>query len=147
MGQNAGYHPERSAKAGSISKQLPKKNPRNILAWKNEEWRSTEAVQVPFHCRRTQEETIQMARACTKDDQRTPAKSCPEVDPSWKEKTWSTPNHLEKNSTSELLGYSLGQAQHLAKDKVKWRKLVAALCPTRDEEDRWGEVYCPITLS
>nr|XP_022299023.1 uncharacterized protein LOC111107908 [Crassostrea virginica] len=33
------------------------------------------------------------------------------------------------------LGYSLGQAQHLAKDRVKWRKLVAALCPTRDEED------------
>ena len=34
------------------------------------------------------------------------------------------------------LGYSLSQAQHLAKDRVKWRKLVAALCPTRDEEDR-----------
>ena len=34
------------------------------------------------------------------------------------------------------LGYRLGQAQHLAKDRVKLRKLVEALCPTRDEEDR-----------
>ena len=87
-----------------------------------------------------------MARTCTTDDQRTPAKSCPEVDPSWKEKTWSTPNHLEKNSTSELLGYSLGQAQHLAKGRVKWRKLVAALCPTRDEEDRLGEVRLSVIV-
>ena len=44
------------------------------------------------------------------------------------------------------LGYSLGQAQHLAKGRVKWRKLVAALCPTRDEEDRYGEVgFCIYT--
>ena len=33
--------------------------------------------------------------------------------------------------TPELqeLGYTIGQAQHLAKDKVKWRKLVTAYVP------------------
>ena len=43
-----------------------------------------------------------MARTCTciTDDQQTPAKRCPDVNPSWKEKTWPTLNHLEKNSTS-----------------------------------------------
>ena len=40
--------------------------------------------------------------------------------------------------TSELqeLGYTIGQAQYLAKDRVKWRKLVTALCSIRDEEDK-----------
>ncbi|XP_048759391.2 uncharacterized protein LOC125668988 [Ostrea edulis] len=33
-------------------------------------------------------------------------------------------------------GYTWVQAQHLAKDRDKWRKLVGALCPTGDEEDK-----------
>ena len=33
------------------------------------------------------------------------------------------------------IGYSLGQAQHVAKDRGKWWELVA-LCHARDEEDR-----------
>jgi hypothetical protein len=39
---------------------------------------------------------------------------------------------------SELqdLGYSLAQAQHVAKDRGKWKELVMALCPIGDEEDR-----------
>ena len=33
-------------------------------------------------------------------------------------------------------GYTWGEAQHLAKDREKWRDLVVALCPTWDEEDK-----------
>jgi hypothetical protein len=32
------------------------------------------------------------------------------------------------------LGYTWGQAQHLVKDRDKWRKLVGALYLSRDEE-------------
>jgi hypothetical protein len=34
------------------------------------------------------------------------------------------------------LGYTWGQAQHLAKDREKWRKLVGASYLSRDEEDK-----------
>ena len=34
------------------------------------------------------------------------------------------------------LGYTWGQAQYMAKDRDLWRKLVGALCPSRDEEDK-----------
>ena len=33
----------------------------------------------------------------------------------------------------EELGYSLGEAQHLAQDRAKWKQLVMALCPTGGE--------------
>ena len=40
--------------------------------------------------------------------------------------------------TSELeeFGFSLGQAQSIAKDRVRWRQIVDALCPIGDEEDK-----------
>jgi hypothetical protein len=34
------------------------------------------------------------------------------------------------------LGYTWGQAQYLAKDRGKWRKLVGALCLSIVEEDK-----------
>ena len=33
------------------------------------------------------------------------------------------------------MGLTLGEAQHAAKDRSRWRQIVDALCPTRDEED------------
>ena len=39
--------------------------------------------------------------------------------------------------TSELAEnhLTLGEAQHMARDRLKWKQFVAALCPTGDEED------------
>ena len=39
-------------------------------------------------------------------------------------------------SELEEMGYSWGQAQFIAEDRVRWRQLVEALCPTGDEEDK-----------
>ena len=33
------------------------------------------------------------------------------------------------------MGLTWGEAQHVAQDRSRWRKTVAALCPTGDEED------------
>ena len=33
------------------------------------------------------------------------------------------------------MGLTLGEAQHAAKDRSRWRQIVDALCPARDEED------------
>jgi len=40
--------------------------------------------------------------------------------------------------TSELekMGFSMGQAQYIAKDRGRWRQIVDALCPIGDEEDK-----------
>jgi len=36
-------------------------------------------------------------------------------------------------------GLSWGEAQASAKDRTLWQNIVVALCPTGDEEDKWGE--------
>jgi hypothetical protein len=33
------------------------------------------------------------------------------------------------------MGFSMGQAQYVTKDRAKWRQIVDALCPIGDEED------------
>jgi len=40
--------------------------------------------------------------------------------------------------TSELeeMGFSMGQAQYITKDRERWRQIVDALCPIGDEEDK-----------
>ena len=35
----------------------------------------------------------------------------------------------------EAMGYTLGQAQYMAKDRERWRQFVVALCPIVDEEE------------
>ena len=46
--------------------------------------------------------------------------------------TWS------RTITSELedMGFSMSQAQYVTKDRGRWRQIVDALCPIRDEEDK-----------
>ena len=39
------------------------------------------------------------------------------------------------------MAYSWGQAQFIAKDRVRWRQLVEALCPTGDEENKQVSKY------
>ena len=58
--------------------------------------------------------------------------------PSGKRKRGRPRTTWRRTVTSELeeMGYSWGQAQFIAKDRVRWRQLVEALCPTRDEEDK-----------
>ena len=34
------------------------------------------------------------------------------------------------------MGLMWGEAQKVAQDRVKWREVVVALCPSKDEEDR-----------
>jgi hypothetical protein len=45
---------------------------------------------------------------------------------------------LRRKITSELeeMGFSMGQAQYITKDRRRWRQIVDALCPIGDEEDR-----------
>lgn len=38
------------------------------------------------------------------------------------------------------MGLTRGEAQKTAKDRVKWCSIVAALCPTRSEEDERASV-------
>jgi len=40
--------------------------------------------------------------------------------------------------TSELgeMGFFMGQAQYVKKDRGRWRQIVDALCPIGDEEDK-----------
>ena len=33
------------------------------------------------------------------------------------------------------MGLSWGEAQHAAKDRSRWKQIIDALCPARDEED------------
>ena len=40
-----------------------------------------------------------------------------------------------KNNLATEMGLTWGEAQHVAQDRSRWRKTVAALCPTGDEED------------
>ena len=35
----------------------------------------------------------------------------------------------------EEMGITWGEAQSIAQDRPKWKQIVAALCPTGDEED------------
>ena len=34
------------------------------------------------------------------------------------------------------MGFSMGQAQYITKDRGRWRHIVDALCPIGDEEDK-----------
>ena len=70
------------------------------------------------------------------------------METTWVEKTWQTRTSWMRSVLAELqdLGYSLGQAQHVAKERVKWWELVAALCPNEDEEDRLGKVRKTIKI-
>ena len=62
----------------------------------------------------------------------------PTLDTTRKEEKRQTTHAWRRTVTSELeeMGYSWGQAQFIAKDRVRWRQLVESLCPTGDEEDK-----------
>ena len=62
----------------------------------------------------------------------------PTLDTTRKEERGRPRTTWRRTVTSELeeMGYSRGQAQFIAKDRVRWRQLVVALCPTGDEEDK-----------
>jgi hypothetical protein len=36
------------------------------------------------------------------------------------------------------MGFSMGQAQYITKDRGRWRQIVDALCPIGDEEDKYA---------
>ena len=50
----------------------------------------------------------------------------------WQEEKRPAKNHLAENSDERPGG--IGSK---AQDKVEWRRLIAALCSSRDEEDEW----------
>ena len=41
-------------------------------------------------------------------------------------------------SELEEMGFSMGQAQYITKDRGRWRQIVDALCPIGDEEDKYA---------
>ena len=60
---------------------------------------------------------------------------------------WTPPDKRKRGSTrttsrstisSELeeMGFSIGQAQYIAKDRERWQQIVDALCPIGDEEEK-----------
>lgn len=50
----------------------------------------------------------------------------------WEEEKRPAKNHLAENSDQRPGG--IGSK---AQDKVEWRRLIAALCSSRDEKDEW----------
>jgi len=40
------------------------------------------------------------------------------------------------SSELEEMGFSIGQAQYITKDRERWQQIVDALCPIGDEEEK-----------
>ena len=57
--------------------------------------------------------------------------------------TWRRTVQKELNE----LGLSMGQAETAAKDRMRWKGLVSALCPARDEEDYDGVCACILSVN
>ena len=57
-----------------------------------------------------------------------------------REKEAGQEQHGAGTNTSELeeMGFSMGQAQYITKDRGRWRQIVDALCPIGDEEDKYA---------
>ena len=60
-----------------------------------------------------------------------------EMDTTWKKEARTAKDDVA-TVMAELreMGLSWGEAQASAKDRILWRKIVVALCPTGDEEDK-----------
>ncbi len=57
--------------------------------------------------------------------------------PPGKRKPWRSKTTWHRTVTQELeqMNLSWGEAQHAARDRMHWRVLIEALCPTGDEEE------------
>ena len=63
---------------------------------------------------------------------------CPQMDTTWKRKQGRPGTTWRHTAITELkeMGLTLGEAQHAAKDRSRWRQVVDTLCPARDEQDK-----------
>ena len=65
------------------------------------------------------------------------------MDITWKKEARTAKDDIATDSNGRAekqKGLSSGEAQASAKDRTLWKNIVVALCPTGDEEDKWGEV-------
>ena len=132
------YHPERPAEIGSF----PEKCLRKIhgIFWPGKI--TSEDLLKKCKCHSIAIELMKIHFRWLGHVLRMPSDRLPKVALRWtppaKRKPGRPSTTWRRTVLAELqdLGYSLGEAQHMAKDRVKWLGLAAALCVTGDEEDR-----------
>lgn len=107
---------------------MPLKNLLDFLAKENHQAQTLKEVQKPEHPTSSQDQKNVLAWPCFHDG----ATRHPKKVDSTREKknTWC------RTVTDELakMNISYHEAQHVAKDRERWKELIVALCPIGEEE-------------